>query len=63
MIKTNSKLVNHAAGNLFWSFEFRSFEIVSNFDIRYSDLLPTRLFNFRRKNKTAFYATICQGML
>jgi len=39
MTKINSKLSNFAAYSLFGSFEFFFFEIVSNFDIRYSDLL------------------------
>ena len=40
MSKINSKLANQTAENLFWSFEFLFFEIVSNLEFRYSDLLP-----------------------
>jgi hypothetical protein len=39
MTKTHSKLGSQPSEKLFGSFEFWFFEIVSNFDIRYSDLL------------------------
>ncbi|CAB1077024.1 hypothetical protein D1AOALGA4SA_4822 [Olavius algarvensis Delta 1 endosymbiont] len=39
MSKTSSKIDNHRAAILFGSFNFLNFEFVSNFVIRYSDLL------------------------
>ena len=61
MFKTNLKLVKHAAGDLFWSFEFGFFEIVSDFDIRYSDLLSDINAEYLAENRRILYTAICRG--